>query len=103
MKAHRIVALLFAVLFFIYGCNEKKPISEAEAQQLAANKLVDYAKRHNLSVDQFSGPEVRYNKELELWEIHYQSNTTPKHNVALMVGKSGGVEESFLIEGDKQN
>ena len=98
MRMKLIAIFILSMLFFLNGCNEKKPISQVEAQQIAATKLAEYAKRNNLSVDQFGAPETRYNKELGLWEIYYQSSTTPKHSVALMVGKNGGVEESFSLD-----
>jgi hypothetical protein len=98
VKKLQLAMFLSMTLILLNGCNSKNNITETDAQQIAAGKLREYAELNKIPLDQLGNPEIRFNREMELWEFYYQSTGKPKHLVNIMVDKSGGAKINFLVE-----
>ncbi len=80
------------------GCDNKKEITQADAANIATVRLGEYAKRNNIPAAQFSEPDIRFDKKLELWEFYYESRESPKHSVNILVDKYGGAEVNSTLK-----
>lgn len=95
------IFIFFVLFIFLGGCSSNTAVTEGTAQKIAAINLQKYAERNNIPLTQFGAPEIRFNKDLQVWEIYSQSSEIPKHHVVILVDKFGGAKTTFTVDAVK--
>ena len=90
----QLVLLLLVVSSFIFWSTCSKPpiIPQEEAERIAASEIEKFAIKEGISLSQFGEPRVRYNEQVDAWEIYYKSDSKPIHHVSILIDRFRNVE-----------
>ena len=81
-----------ATALLVAACTQPRDYTPKEAEDVAGPVLREYAAREAVPLDKFMHKGTKYNREIEAWEIYFESATTPSHEVNILVDRYGNAE-----------
>jgi hypothetical protein len=91
--SHLVLLLLIVGLSIFWStCSKATIISKEEAERIAASEIEKYASKEGVPLSQFGEPRVRYNEQVDAWEIYYKSESRPIHHVSILIDRFRNVE-----------